>query len=131
MRSLAQMSRLVARFSGSHGVGHARLALSRIPSARPSRMPLPHAYTVNSLFTAQLCQRVVKVASPCPLLNVSCMALHMHSPRAYPRPCDDDGVDVRVGVGVGEVVCVGVSRQDVCLGVGLVIASLPHTSLDS
>jgi len=59
----------------SRGVGHARSVLTRTPLARPS-LPLPHAYT--SPCTAQLCQRAVKQASPYPLLNASCTALHTH-----------------------------------------------------
>ena len=48
---------------------------------------------------------------------------------------DDDGVDVSVSVRVGVVGGVGVSGQGVSLGVflgvGLILASLPPTSLDS
>jgi len=44
--------------------------------------------------------------------------------------CDDDGVDVSVGVGDGAVVGVGVSLG-VRLGVGLVVAFPPLTSLYS
>jgi len=63
--------------------------------ARSSLIPLPHAYTYPC--TVQLRRRVVKLASPCPLLNASCTALHMHCcapPRpAPPRPA----VNVDVG----------------------------------
>ena len=49
--------------------------------------------------------------------------------------CDDDVVDVSVGVDVGTVVHVGVNGQGVSLGVdlgvGLVVRSLLLTSLDS
>ena len=49
--------------------------------------------------------------------------------------CDDDGVDVSVGVDVSAVVGVDVNGQSVSLGVGLgvdlVVASLPLTSLNS
>jgi len=54
----------------------ARLVLTRTLLARPSLMPLPHANT--SPCTIQFRRRVVKLASPCPLLNASCTALHMH-----------------------------------------------------
>ena len=49
--------------------------------------------------------------------------------------CDEDGVDVSVGVDVGAVVGVGVHGQGinlgVGLGVGLVVGPPPLTSLDS
>ena len=49
--------------------------------------------------------------------------------------CDNDGVDVSVGVDVGAVVGVGVNGQrfslGVGLGVGLVVGFPPITSLDS
>ena len=45
--------------------------------------------------------------------------------------CDEDGVDVSVGVDVDTVVGVGVHSQGVNLGVGLVVGSPLITSLDS
>jgi len=40
----------------------------------------------HSLCTVQLRQRVIKLARPCPLLNVSCTALHMHRNEHPPAP---------------------------------------------
>jgi len=74
LRSWAQRRRLAARHS--RGVEHARLVLTRTLSARPSLMPLPHAYT--SPCTVQLRSRVVNLASPFHRLNASCAALNMH-----------------------------------------------------
>ena len=49
--------------------------------------------------------------------------------------CDEDGVDISVGVDVDAVVGVGVHGQGVnlgvCLGVGLIVGSHLITSLDS
>jgi len=47
-------------------------------------MPLPHAYT--SLCTVQHRQRVVKLASPCPLLHASSTVPHLHCTAHPPRP---------------------------------------------
>jgi len=74
MRSSAQRRRLAARLS--RRVELARLVLTISLLARPSLMPLPHAYT--SLCTVQLHRRVAKLASPFHRLNASCTALHMH-----------------------------------------------------
>jgi len=64
-RSLAQRKRLAARLL--RGIKLSRLVLTRTLLARPSLMPLPNAYT--SLCTVQLHRLVVKLASPCLLLN--------------------------------------------------------------
>mmetsp|Transcript_26779 Transcript_26779/g.39371 ORF Transcript_26779/g.39371 Transcript_26779/m.39371 type:complete len:264 (+) Transcript_26779:1601-2392(+) len=74
MRSSARRRRLAVWLS--HGVELARLAITKTPLVRPSRMLLPHAYT--SPCTVQLRRRVVKPVSPCHLMNASCTALHMH-----------------------------------------------------
>ena len=74
MRSSAQRTRLAAKLS--RGVELARIVLTRTLLARPSLMPLPHAYTYPCI--VQLRRRVVKLASPFHLLNASCTALHMH-----------------------------------------------------
>ena len=73
MCSSAQRRRLAARLS--RGVEHARLVLTRTLLARPSLMPLPHAYTFP--YTVQLRRRVVDLASPFHRLNASCTQ-HMH-----------------------------------------------------
>jgi len=74
MRSSAWRRRLAARLS--RGVELTHLVLTRTPLARPSLMLLPPAYT--SPCTVQLHRRVVKLASPFPLQNAPCTALHMH-----------------------------------------------------
>jgi len=63
-------------FTWSRALEHARLVLTRTLLARPSLMPLPHAYTFPC--TVQLRRRVVNLASPFHRLNASCTALHMH-----------------------------------------------------
>ena len=96
MRSSAQKRRLAERLSC--GDEHARSVLTRTllarSLARPSLMPLPHAYA--SPCTVQLHRRVVNLPSPFHRLNASCTMLHMHrtapplalhpSPR-YQRGC--------------------------------------------
>ena len=78
----------------SRGVEHARLVLTRTLLERPSRMPLPHAYT--SPCTVQLCRCVVNLASPFHQLNASCTAPHMHctAPPLTLHPLAPVNVDV-------------------------------------
>ena len=93
MRSSAQRRRLAAKLS--RGVELAPLILTRTLLARPLLMPLPHTHT--SPCTVQLRRRVVKLASPCPLLNASCTVLHMHcNARPFPAP-PRPAVNVDVG----------------------------------
>jgi len=74
MRSSAQRRKLASRLS--RGVELAGLVLTKTRLAMPSLILLPHAYA--SSYTVQVRRRVIKLASPCPLLNASCTALHMN-----------------------------------------------------
>jgi len=79
--SSAQRRRFAERLS--RGVELARLIFTKTLLARPSLMPLPHAYT--SQCTVQLRDRVVNLAGPLHLLNASrrCACI---APRR-PSPC--------------------------------------------
>ena len=68
----------------SRGVEHARLVLTRTLLARPSLMPLPHAYTPPC--TVQFRSRVVKLASPLHRLILTAAARQV-CPQSQRVPC--------------------------------------------